>query len=400
MMQIFDCDNHYYEALDAFTRHLAPEHQQRCVQWADLDGRKYHVVGGKVAKVVKNPTFDPITPAGALYDYFRGNPDGRPPWEFMLKREPIRPEYRDRDARLQVMDEQGIERIWLFPTLGMLYEELLKDDPQAVAWTFTAFNRWLEQDWGFDYRDRIFAAPYLSLADVDWACDELSRAVDLGARVVVMRAAAPTTTTGRCSPFDERFDRFWATLEDAGIPLVVHAGDSGYSSNGYVEDRFSASFEGSFKPSIKSFAIERAAADFVLTSIFDKIFVRFPGLRLASVENGSTYLPDAIAKLTSTHKKMPGYFDEDPIDTLRRHWWINPFWEDDVAEVVDHMGADRVIFGSDWPHIEGLRSPADGVDGLTGLPDDQQRMILHDNVTVLNTPGLRPTATGAMSAAR
>jgi len=173
-------------------------------------------------------------------------------------------------------------------------------------------------------------------------------------------------------------------LEQSGIVLVVHAGDSGYSSNGYVDNRFTASFGGAFKPSINSFAIERAAADFVITSIFDKLFDRFPGLRMASVENGSAYLGDAIAKLESTHKKMPGYFHENPADTLRRHWWINPFWEDDVAEVASLMGADRVIFGSDWPHIEGLRSPADGVDGLRMLTADEQRLVLHDNTSALN----------------
>ena len=45
--QPFDCDNHYYEALDAFTRHLHPMNGPRCVQWAEVDGRKYHVVGGR-----------------------------------------------------------------------------------------------------------------------------------------------------------------------------------------------------------------------------------------------------------------------------------------------------------------------------------------------------------------
>ena len=103
-----------------------------------------------------NPTFNPIAKAGAMHDYFRGNPEGRNPLEFLREREPIRPEYRDRDARLGVMDEQGLDQIWLFPTLGMLYEELLVEDPGAVTLTFTAFNRWLEEDWGFAYQDRIF----------------------------------------------------------------------------------------------------------------------------------------------------------------------------------------------------------------------------------------------------
>ncbi len=63
--------------------------------------------------------------------------------------------------------------------------------------------------------------------------------------------------------------------------------------------------------------------------------------------------------------------------------WINPFWEDDMAEVVGHMGADRVIFGSDWPHMEGLAQPRDILDELDGIaPTDRQR-ILHDNTAEL-----------------
>ncbi len=62
---------------------------------------------------------------------------------------------------------QGLSKIWMFPTLGMIYEELLKHDPGAVALMFQAFNRWVEEDWGFNYQDRLFAAPYISLADLD-----------------------------------------------------------------------------------------------------------------------------------------------------------------------------------------------------------------------------------------
>ena len=99
--EAFDCDNHYYEALDAFTRHLDPKLGGRCVQWAEINGRKYHVVGGRVSNAVTNPTFDPIAKAGAMYDYFRGNPDQRFPLDFLKDREPIRPEYREREARLE-----------------------------------------------------------------------------------------------------------------------------------------------------------------------------------------------------------------------------------------------------------------------------------------------------------
>jgi len=273
----------------------------------------------------------------------------------------------------------------MFPTLGVLYEELLKHDPEAVTLTFTAFNRWLEDDWGCNYRDRIYAAPYISLCDVDWAVRELEWALDRDARVVVMRPAAPTTVTGQRSPTDPTFDPFWARVNEAGITVVVHAGDSGYSSQGYVkDDSFSAAFtSGGWKPSVRTFAIERAAYDFLITLVFDKLFERFPNLRVASVENGSEFLPDLFRKLRSTARKMPGYFREDPVEMFRRHVWINPFWEDDVYDVVDLMGSERVIFGSDWPHIEGMPQPLDYVVEVKELDAKARRRVLRDNALEL-----------------
>ena len=380
----FDADNHYYEAIDAFTRHLDPKLGPRVVQWATINGRQYHVIGGRVSHAVVNPTFDPIAKAGAMHDFFRGNPDGKSPLEFLREREPIRAEYRDRDARLAVMDEFGLEKIWMFPTLGILYEELLKDDPEGVGIMFEAFNRWLQDDWGCNYQDRIFAAPYISLADVDAACRELERALDNDARVVVMRPAAPVTAHGQRPPADPMFDPFWARVNESGVTVVAHAGDSGYSSQGYAKDGFGATFEGAGRPSVKVLAIERAIYDFLLSLVFDELFVRFPNVRVASVENGSEYLPDLFKKLASTNRKLPGFFREDPVEIFRRNVWVNPFWEDDPYEVVDLMGPERVIFGSDWPHIEGMPKPLDYVTELKELDDDPRRLIMRDNALELN----------------
>src|SRR5215208_5699985 len=91
-----DFDNHYYEAVDAFTRHLDPKYGRRIIQWAEIDGRKYHVIGGKVSHAVVNPTFDPIAKAGAMSDYFRGNESGRNPLEYLREGERIRCGHRHR----------------------------------------------------------------------------------------------------------------------------------------------------------------------------------------------------------------------------------------------------------------------------------------------------------------
>jgi predicted TIM-barrel fold metal-dependent hydrolase len=384
----FDADNHYYEALDAFTRHADPKMANRCVQWCEINGRRYHVVGGRVSHAVVNPTFDPIAKAGAMHEYFRGNAGGRSPLEFLKDREPIPAHYRNNEARLAVMDQQGLDKIWLFPTLGVLYEELLKDDIEAVTHTFTAFNRWLQDDWGCNYKNRIFAAPYIAMADVDHAVGELEWALDHDCRVVVMRPAAATTASGRLSPFNTYFDPFWARVNEAGISVVVHAGDSGYSSQGYVDDEmFGAGFGQNLGPSVRAFFIERAAHDFLIQAIFEKLFIRFPNLRLASIENGSEYLRDLFKKLQSQKKKMPWWFDDhDPVETFKQHVWINPFWEDDPYEVTELMGADRVIFGSDWPHIEGMPQPLDYAVEIKELDDAAKRLILRDNAEHLNTP--------------
>ena len=88
---------------------------------------------------------------------------------------PIRPEYQQRRARLKVMDEQGIESILLFPTFGVTFEHALRNDPEATFAAVGAFNRWLEEDWGFGADGRIFGVPLLSLVDVDLAVEEAER---------------------------------------------------------------------------------------------------------------------------------------------------------------------------------------------------------------------------------
>jgi predicted TIM-barrel fold metal-dependent hydrolase len=384
----FDADNHYYEAEDAFTRHLDPKMAKRCVQWAEVGGRRYHLVGEKVSHAVVNVTFDPIAMAGAMYEYFRGNPDELMPADFLKEREPIPAYYRDRDARLALMDTQGLERVWMFPTVGVLYEELLKNDIPALCHTFSAFNRWAEEDWGCNYQDRLYAAPYITLADLDAAITEIEWALEHDARVVCMRPAAPTTVHGPMSPFDKYFDPFWARVNEAGIVVVAHAGDSGYTTHGYADRSFAAFGDtGGSRPSISGFRLERAAHDFFVTSVFDKLFVRHPNVRLASVENGSAWVAKAFKRIESTRKKAPHYFKgNDPLEHFKTNIWINPFWEDDPYEAVELMGSDRIIFGSDWPHVEGMPQPLDYAKEVKELDDADLRKVMYSNAVELSTP--------------
>jgi hypothetical protein len=383
----FDADNHYYEALDAFTRHVPKNMRSRCVQWAEIDGHQHHLVGGKLTHAVKNPTWNPIAMPGALSDYLRGNPQGKDTVGLLSEREPLPDYYMNNDARVRKLEEQGLESIWLFPTLGVLYEELLKHDTEAVVTLYRAFNLWLQEDWGCNHKEKIFASPYITLCDVDFACEQIEWALAQDARTVVMRPSAVwTRRDGIKSPADPLFDPFWARVNEAGITVVVHAADSGYTTHGYVRDGFSSDFGGALSPNIKHFNIERAAYDFLVTLAYERLFERFPNLRVASIENGAEFLPDLFRKLDQSAKRLSaaGYYKHHPGELFREHVWINPFWEDDVNEVAAQMGTDHVIFGSDWPHIEGMPKPLDYLGDLEKFNDDDIRKIMRDNSRSLN----------------
>jgi predicted TIM-barrel fold metal-dependent hydrolase len=388
---LFDADNHYYEARDAFTRHLPPKMAERTVTEVTINGRVRHLIGGRLNHAVTNPTFDPVSKPGALYSYFRGNPDGKDLRALLSDAEPIRPEYREPAARIGVMDAQQIEAAWLFPTLGVMYEEALKHDPEAVGVTFRSFNRWLAEDWGLDTQGRVLAAPYISLADVGWAVDELRWALDHGARVICLRPVAPTCADGTRSPGDARFDPFWALANEAGITVAVHGGETGYSSHGYAADGIEVFADRltALKLLLDEVNIERPIMDFLAAMICDRVFERFPNLRLASIENGSGYLSGLFSRLRGLAGKLPDYFGQDPVATFRQHVWISPFWEERIADVIDLVGPDRVLFGSDWPHVEGLPRPIQYLDEVATLDEGVRQLLVHDNAHGLST--LRPT---------
>jgi predicted TIM-barrel fold metal-dependent hydrolase len=377
---IFDFDNHYYESGDAFTRYQDRGLRNRGVRWADIDGRRRLLVGGTINSYVANPTFDPVAKPGALYEWYRGNPHRQRITEAFGELEPLRPEYRDREVRLKVMDEQGLAGALLFPTLGVGVEDALKHDPEACHQVFHAFNRWLDEDWGYRYRGRLFAVPYVPLLDPAAAVDELARVVEAGAVAVNVRSAPVPVPGGYRSPFDPVYDPFWGAAAEAGVAVATHAGVDGYDA--LVQMWEPGGAESSlFRSPLRGIVTKgRAVADFYGAALCHKVFERFPALRMASVENGASWVPDLLHRLDDAANRNPGYFADHPRDLFGERVWVTPFWEDDVAGLVADVRTDRLLLGSDWPHAEGTRQPADFVtESLRGLSDEDVRRIGRDN---------------------
>ncbi|MFK7898208.1 MAG: amidohydrolase family protein [Myxococcota bacterium] len=377
--QAFDADNHYYEHEDAFIRHIDPRMKKRAMDWAEVRGRKNLLVGGQINRFIPNPTFDPVAKPGCLDEYFRGrNPEGKNIREIFGDLEPINPAYRDRDARLALMESQNLGGCFMFPTLGVGMEEALRDDLPAMLAAFRAFNRWMEEDWGFAYQEKIFAAPYMVLTDLDWALEELEWCIEHDVRTLVMRAAPVLVKGGTNSPADPMYDPFWARVAEAGISVAYHSGDAGY--NKYSEQWGSSDEFQAFDFQAKRLCMSaNPILDLCATLVCDGLFDRHPGLRIATIETGSSWVPILFAKFKKVYGQLPFAFKEDPRETFRKHFWISPYYEDDISELRDLIGADRILFGSDYPHGEGLAEPTEFVNDLPDFSEEEVRQIMRDN---------------------
>jgi predicted TIM-barrel fold metal-dependent hydrolase len=376
-----DADNHYYETLDAFTRHLDPEFRSRGVRAVQSGKRVELLIGGQVNRFVPNPTFDPIIVPGCLDPLFRGQiPEGVDP-RSLMQVEPMRPEYRDRDVRVAVASEQGLEAALLFPTLGCGVEQALRHDIPATMASLSAFNRWLDDDWGYSYLDRLISAPMLSFADPVAAAAEVDRLLERGVRIVHVRPAPVPGPNGTSRSLgDTSHDPVWARLAEASIPVAFHLGDSGYNTFAAAWGA-SGTFEGFGKTDVLSRILvsDRAIHDTVASLVVDGVFTRHPALRVASVENGSDWLHLLAKRLRKLANQTPWAFAEDPLDTLRRHVWVTPYCEENLTALAELIGVERVLFGSDWPHGEGLAQPIDFLDVLGSFDEDGVRRIMREN---------------------
>jgi predicted TIM-barrel fold metal-dependent hydrolase len=380
----FDADNHYYEAEDAFIRHVDRRMRKRCMQWAVIDGKQRLLVGGKVNRFIPNPTFDPVAKPGSMDEYFRGrNPEGKSLGALFGELDPIDPAYRDRDERIARLDAQGLEGCFLFPTLGVGMEESLRRDPEALLAAFRGFNRWLEDDWGFSYQERLFAAPYITLVDVAWAVDELEYVLARDARVVCLRAAPVADPRGSRSLGDRAYDPFWARAAEAGITVAFHSGDAGYLK--FAEHwGLSGEFESFRYEPLRACLSPEPIHDAMASLVCGGLYERYPRLRVATIESGSDWVEGLLKSLRKVHGQMPGAFRSDPVEQFRTHVWVSPYYEDDLERLRDTLGAERILFGSDYPHAEGLAVPTDYVHDLKGFSEEEIRLAMRENGLALS----------------
>jgi predicted TIM-barrel fold metal-dependent hydrolase len=326
---------------------------------------------------------------GAQEEYYRkGNPEGKSRREIFG--EPMRsiPAFREPAARLELMNEQGIERALMFPTLASLVEERMRDDPDLIHVVIHALNEWLHETWTFNYEDRIFTTPVITLPFVDKAIAELDWVLERGAKVILVRPAPVPGLRGSRSFGLPEFDPFWERVVEADVVVGMHSSDSGY-------DRYSNDWMGNnsemlpFQPqAFRMLQAWRPVEDAVSALICHGALSRHPKLKIAVIENGSSWVEPLLKAMKDLYKKMPQDFLEDPVEVFKRNIYISPFWEENLGELADLIGEDHVLFGSDYPHPEGLADPRSYINELEGASDERIRKIMGGNLARLMGVGV------------
>ncbi|MFD4459081.1 amidohydrolase family protein [Nocardia sp. NPDC058480] len=387
--QLFDADNHLYETKEALTRYL-PKQYEGAIQYVEINGRTKIAVLGQISEYIPNPTFDVVARPGAMEDYFKhGNPEGKSRREIFGKSMKAIDAFRDPVARLQVMDDLQLQRALMFPTLASLVEERMRHHPELIHAVVHSLNQWMLEDWGQDgsfvHSGRIFTVPVITLPIVEKAIEELNWAVvEHGAKAILVRPAPVPGFKGMRSFAMPEFDPFWKRVVELDVLVTMHSSDSGYS-------RFDAEWEGNSLEMLpfqtNTFAMTnqwRPVTDAVASWVCHGALNRFPDLKIAVIENGSAWLEPLLGQLSDVYKKAPeGFGFRDPIEAIKQSLYVSPFWEEDLVRLSDVMGADHVLFGSDWPHPEGLAEPARYIHEIKDMPMANQAKIMGGNLARL-----------------
>jgi predicted TIM-barrel fold metal-dependent hydrolase len=380
---LFDADNHLYETEEALTKHL-PKEYDGAIEYVQVRGRTKIAILGQISEYIPNPTFEVVARPGAMEEYFRvGNPDGKSRREIFG--DPMRsiPAFREPGPRLELLDELGVQRTLMFPTLASLIEERMRHHPELIHAVIHSLNEWLYETWSFNYKDRIFTTPVITLPIVEKAIAELNWAVERGAKAVLIRPAPVPGYGGSRSFALEEFDPFWKRVVETGVLVAMHSSDSGYA-------KYTSDWEGGrgemlpFKPNaFRTVSEWRPIQDAVAAWVCHGALFRFPELKIALIENGSSWVAPLLDQLADVYKKMPNEFLGDPVEAVRNSIHVSPFYEEDLGGLVDLIGVDRILFGSDYPHPEGLSQPTSYVNAIQGLAVPDQANIMGGNLARL-----------------
>jgi predicted TIM-barrel fold metal-dependent hydrolase len=374
---VVDADGHVVEPRSAWAG-LGDEHRPRIDR--DAGGYEHVVVGD--AEILAVPLGTLATPGSRFSD----------PGAF-TSLEDARAGGSDPVARLADMDAEGIDQAVLYPSIGLYFWAL--DDAAAAVAVARAYNDWLS---GYCAAgpDRLFGAAMLPMQDPAAAAAEMRRAVaELGFRAAFVR---PNPCRGR-SLSDPAYRPVWEAAEELDAAIGVHEGSS------VIVPTLGA--DRPFNPLVlhatsHPFEEMLAYAQLVAFGVLD----RHPGLKVVLLESGGGWLPFWLERLDEQAESFSGFCPDmslRPSEYFARQCWISfEVGERTLPALVPFVGADRIVWGSDYPHHDATFPGA--VDTLrhTVAPCEagvQARILGLNAAAVYRLPPRRKGAAGETGAA-
>ncbi len=353
-IRIIDIDGHVREADDLWERYLEAPFRSRAP---------------KVERV----------PNGQLLFRLEGNRHHRRPDEspFRIKTDesPVnetRHLATDPKQRLQHMDQEGIERGMLFPSAA-LYLPSVEEEAYAAA-LCRAYNNWLYDYCSADSK-RLMGVGVIPAQDVRAAIDETRRAVlELGFKGIFVR---PNPVKGR-TIHDPYYDILYKTVQDLGVPLMVHEGSGAYLPTAGA-DRFPGQW---FFTHTISHPFEQMLA--CLSLICKGTLEKFPELKVVFLESGAGWLPYWLWRMDEHYEilqfQVP-WLKTKPSEYFRRQCYVSfePD-EDHLGHLIEAIGPGRILFASDYPHWDAkFPGATKSILDRTDLDNTTKRKIMGEN---------------------
>ena len=381
--ETFDADNHLYENRDALTKYI-PRAYDGIIKYVDVNGRTKVAINDVISDYIPNPTFARVAvPGGFGQDVTTGmrSTAGKTIEGQKVRAMPGLDAFFDPEPRLELMKDMGIDRSLLWPTLASVVEERLASDPDAACVVVHALNEWLHEHWTYVYSDALYTTPIISLAVLDRAMDELEVVAERGARIFLIRVAPVPTWKGRRSFALPEFDPFWEEVQRLDIVVGMHSGDPGYQRYVNEWEGFPAEmlpFKAQGSPAFQAMASEKVVIHDAMASVIGHgLATRFPRLKFMPVEFQAEWIRPFIHRIQAAYERSPVLFDEDPFEVFKRNIYVHIFHEPDPQELIDlGLPADRLMFGSDFPHPEGIADPLAYSEVVGNLKPEDQELIM------------------------
>ena len=292
------------------------------------------------------------------------------------------PEYTDAKARLARLDAWGLDACVLFPNFGLLWEDMLADDLTALCGNMRAFNRWIAGA-ASDGDGRLFGVAHLTLRDRDWALEEIAT---LGRAGVRLAMTAPAPVEGKALSHAD-LDPIWAAFCEHGVTPVFHVG-------GFRGPLDPAWYEGDpervDRVMDSAFLWVAPAVALANMAVFG-VFERFPELRVGVIELTAHWVPQFLLMLdgaygfyVARHGEPPRQLADRPGEYVRRHVRVGALAYEQPAGLISLVGEDTFMFGSDWPHAEGIADPRGDYERAIGDVNGTARQkLMGDNAAWL-----------------